>query len=130
MYKYNDGGRSKYFKAKDVGDCVVRAIAIATKLDYKVVYDMCTKMTGITPRNGFPVKDTKTLMKKLGGEWVACMSIGTGCKTHLKTEELPMGNIICRTSGHLVAVIDGIIEDTFDASRNGTRCVYGYWIFK
>jgi hypothetical protein len=25
-------------------------------------------------------------------------------------------------------VIDGVIHDTFDPSRGGTRCVYGYWI--
>jgi hypothetical protein len=24
------------------------------------------------------------------------------------------------------AVIDGIVHDTYDPSRNGTRCVYGY----
>jgi len=26
-----------------------------------------------------------------------------------------------------VAVIDGVINDTYDCSREGTRCVYGYW---
>ena len=36
---YNDGGRSKYFKGEKVGDCVVRAIAVAANLDYKEVYD-------------------------------------------------------------------------------------------
>lgn len=34
-FVYNDGGRSRYFKAKSVGDCVTRAIAIATRTDYK-----------------------------------------------------------------------------------------------
>jgi hypothetical protein len=24
-------------------------------------------------------------------------------------------------------VIDGVIHDTHDCSRNGTRCVYGYY---
>jgi hypothetical protein len=24
-------------------------------------------------------------------------------------------------------VIDGVIHDTHDCSRGGTRCVYGYW---
>ena len=31
-FSYNDGGRSKYFKG-EAGDCVVRAIAIATDSD-------------------------------------------------------------------------------------------------
>jgi hypothetical protein len=28
---------------------------------------------------------------------------------------------------HAVAVIDGVIRDTFDPSRDGSRCVYGYY---
>jgi hypothetical protein len=31
-------------------------------------------------------------------------------------------------SKHYCAVIDGVIHDTSDPSRDGTRCVYGYWI--
>ena len=38
-FQYNDGGRSRYFKAQKVGDCVTRAFAIATGKDYKEVYD-------------------------------------------------------------------------------------------
>ena len=42
-YKYNDGGRSKYFRMrykKDItGDCVIRAISIALDLDYKFVWE-------------------------------------------------------------------------------------------
>ena len=37
-FRFHDGGRSNYFKG-EAGDCVVRAIAIATNTDYKVVYD-------------------------------------------------------------------------------------------
>ena len=36
---YATGGREKYFKKLDVGDCVTRAIAIATGKDYKEIYD-------------------------------------------------------------------------------------------
>ena len=38
------------------------------------------------------------------------------------------GRIIVRLSKHYTCLIDGIIHDTHDPSRNGTRCVYGYWI--
>ncbi len=37
---YSTGGREKYFKANVVGDCVCRAIANATGMDYKQVYDL------------------------------------------------------------------------------------------
>lgn len=55
------------------------------------------------------------------------MGVGTGCKVHLRAAELPKGRLIVRVSRHLVAVLDGMIHDTHDCSRDGTRCVYGYW---
>ena len=82
-----------------------------------------------SPRDGGTSKKTiKVYLKNLGWVWTATMGIGTGCKFHLKENELPKGNIICKLSRHLVAVKDGVINDTFDCSRGGTRCVYGYWI--
>ena len=126
---YNDGGRSKYFKAKGVGDCCIRAGAIASGCDYKEVYDMAREISGKSPRNGMSNKHSRKLMEALGGRWHPTMTIGSGCKVHLKSDELPSGRIVCNCSGHLVAVIDGVINDIFDPSRGGTRCVYGYWVF-
>jgi hypothetical protein len=55
------------------------------------------------------------------------MLIGSGCKVHLRPDELPKDTIIVRLSKHLSTVVNGVIQDTFDPSRNGTRCVYGYF---
>lgn len=55
------------------------------------------------------------------------MGIGTGCTVHLVSQELPGGRLIVSVSKHLTAVIDGVIHDTHNPSRSGTRCVYGYW---
>lgn len=44
-----DGGRSLYFKADRVGDCVTRAVAIATGRDYKEVYNEIARLVGYTP---------------------------------------------------------------------------------
>ena len=55
------------------------------------------------------------------------MLVGQGCKVHLKEDELPKGTIICSVSKHLTCIKDGVLYDTYDCSRNGTRCVYGYW---
>ena len=38
-FQYTDGGRSKYYPEQHVGDCVIRAIAIATERDYKEVVE-------------------------------------------------------------------------------------------
>ena len=66
-------------------------------------------------------------MAGLGFSWTPTMGIGTGCKVHLRDGELPQGRLVVSVSKHYVAVIDGVIFDTHDCSRNGTRCVYGYW---
>jgi hypothetical protein len=55
------------------------------------------------------------------------MKIGSGCNVHLRADELPSGRLVCLVSRHAVAVIDGVIRDTHDATRGGSRCVYGYY---
>lgn len=123
-----DGGRSKYFKATNVGDCAVRAIAIATGKDYKEVYDeLKTLNNGKSCRDGTPKKVDKKYLTQLGWTWHPCMTIGSGCKVHLNENELPKGVLIVSVSKHLTCVKDGVIYDTYDCSRGGTRCVYGYW---
>ena len=134
-FQFNDGGRSKYFKAESVGDCVVRAIAIASEKDYKEVYDELFKRMKSykktkhrSPRNGIKKKVYHDyLTKELGMKWTPTMFIGSGCKVHLGDVGLPKGRIICKVSKHLVALVDGTINDTYDCSRFGSRCVYGYY---
>jgi hypothetical protein len=133
-YVYDDGGRAAAGYEGTAGDCVVRSIAIATGLPYEDVYRRCAAGNAMnggkrSARNGVRTKDKwfKEYMAQLGFEWVATMHIGSGTKIHLTQHELPGGRIICKVSGHYVAVIDGVIHDTYDPSRYGTRAVYGYW---
>jgi hypothetical protein len=125
-FNYNDGGRSKYFKG-DAGDCVTRAIAISTGIDYKEVYDTIKDLLQHTPRNGLTKAETKDIMHHFGFTRYSCMGIGTGCNCHLREEELPSGIVVCQVSHHLTTIIDGVINDTFNPSRGGDRCVYAYW---
>ena len=141
-FKYNDGGRKEAGKKGDTGDCVTRAIAIASGLPYQEVYDVLaegnfnqrkskysekkrsrTASKGITTRR----KWFKDYMASIGFKWTPTMLIGSGCKVHLRSDELPKGEIIARVSKHYTTMIDGVINDTYDPSREGTRCVYGYW---
>ena len=146
----NDGGRAAAGYKGQAGDCVTRAIAIATGKPYQEVYDaLWSGLTdyaathrdrtaerigrggdrrGTTPRNGVSPKVFNTYLRSLGWQWVPTMRIGSGCTVHLSADELPRGQLIVNVSRHTVAIIDGVIHDTHDPSRNGTRCVYGYWI--
>jgi len=148
-FKFNDGGRAAAGYKGFTGDCATRAIAIATNIPYQNVYNALQAMnklyaenhhdrvaksilkggggSGTTPSNGvFKIISCEYLIS-LGWEWVPTMRIGQGCRVHLKSNELPSGRLIVQVSKHLVAVIDGVIHDTHDCSRGGTRCVYGYF---
>jgi hypothetical protein len=137
VFIYNDGGREKAGYQGRTGDCVTRAIAIALELPYEKVYadlhallkaDKKQIESGKTsPRQGVPKQISRKYLAGLGWEFVPTMGIGTGCKVHLKPNELPRGRIIAKVSKHMVAVIDGVIHDTHDCARGGTRCVYGYY---
>lgn len=131
-WTYDDGGRRKYFKAENVSDCACRAIAIATRTDYKVVYDELAKMQKAqgrrrSARNGVTTENIRKYMSDHGWKWVPTMKVGSGCKVHMREDELPSGTVMCRLSGHVATVIDGVLHDTYDCTRGGTRCVYGYW---
>lgn len=148
-YLYNDGGRSKYFKG-NAGDCVVRAIAIATSTDYKIVYDelyqankeylaskktkVAKRMKSATPRNG----NFKTIYKKYliskGWEWVTLKKFGStertklDALTHLKTP------IIVSVNRHLLCMINGTVNDTWDSrysfweETKSVKTAHGYFI--
>jgi len=124
---YDDGGRSQYYAAKDVGDCATRAIANATGCDYQLVYKALSKLAGKPVRNGCPKNADRKLLTMLGWKWTATMTIGSGCKVHLVESELPRGSLVVAVSGHLTCVDNGMLRDTYDCSRGGERCVYGYW---
>jgi hypothetical protein len=140
---YHDGGRAAAGYAGQTGDCVVRAICIATGLPYQDVYSHAAVHNATTRktkrrkhagkqsvRSGVytRTKKFKDYMRSLGFVWTPTMSIGSGCKVHLAASDLPNGKLIASVSKHWCAVIDGVIYDTHDPSRRGTRCVYGYWM--
>lgn len=135
---YKDGGRSNYFKGR-TGDCVCRAICNATGEDYKKIYDLINQIsknekTGkrkkgkSNARTGcYKYTEKEIIENILGWKWHPTMHIGCGCMTHLTKDELPKGTLIVKVSKHLTCVKDGVLYDTYDCSRDGLRCVYGYW---
>lgn len=139
----NDGGRADYGFVGKTGDCAVRAIAIATGRPYSRVYAELSRINATMPRtqarsntvglhsaaHGIYTQSVlfKRYMTDLRFNWVPTMGIGTGCRVRLREDELPKGRLVVRVSKHIAAVIDGVLHDTHNCSRNGTRCVYGYW---
>ena len=151
LWVYDDGGRAEAgFKGK-TGDCVCRAISIATERPYKEIYDMINeyakrerkgkRKNGISSaRTGVYSNTIRKVMNALGWKWIPTMKVGQGCKTHLTESELPKGRLVVSLSRHETAVINGVIHDTYDPNNRGTiidqdgndittdRCVYGYYV--
>ena len=141
----DDGGRAAAGYKGQAGDCVVRSIAIVTGFPYQKVYDdlfkaneefrntsrtklaRSLKQKNDSPRSGTHRVVLKKYLAQLGFQWTPTMFVGQGCKVHLKREELPSGILLVSCSKHITGVKNGILHDTHDCSRNGTRCVYGYW---
>lgn len=134
----DDGGRAAAGYRGTAGDCVVRSIAIATESPYQEIYDIINsiaKKEMITKRrkdrsnarNGVYRSTYSEYLSSIGWKWVPTMSIGSGCKVHLRPDELPSGRLIVSVSKHMTAFVNGVLHDTHDISRQGLRCVYGYW---
>jgi hypothetical protein len=137
-----DGGREAAGYVGRAGDCVCRAIVLATGRPYQEVYERladgnagqrktkrCRKAGRRSARDGIYVgaKWFKAYMQELGFHWVPTMQIGSGCKVHLRDGELPSGRLVVSLSRHYTCVIDGVIHDLYDPQRETGRCVYGYW---
>lgn len=132
-FQHDDGGRSTSgFTGDAPGDCVPRAFAILLGRPYREVYDELAERCAAagkprSARNGVPTKVMRRYAADNGLVWVPTMTIGSGTTVHLRRDELPVFPVIARVSKHVTTVIDGVIRDTYDPSRDGTRAVYGYF---
>jgi hypothetical protein len=135
-FVYSDGGRAAAGYKGRAGDCVVRAIAIATQKPYREVYDAINALVlaegarrgrRSSARSGVGRTTYERYLRELCWEWVPTMQVGSGCRVHLRREELPKGRLVVRLSPHLTAIIDGVIHDIYNPDRRGTGCVNGYF---
>ena len=125
-YNKQDGGRSQYFKGK-TGDCVIRSISIALSQDYMETYN---DLFDLAKSIGYLPNDTKVYKKYLKSKgWVQnkCKYKPNSKRRYtlnewamlssrsMPEERMPLRCLIS-TSGHLTAVVDGILRDSWDCS--------------
>jgi hypothetical protein len=133
-----DGGREAAGYKGRAGDCFCRALAIAAEMSYQEAYELIDgygsrerkskrRRGKSSARTGVYSATARKILADLGWTWTPTMGIGTGCRVHVAADELPPGRLILNLSRHFSTCIDGVIHDTHDPSREGTRCVYGYW---
>ena len=126
----NHGGREKYYPTnlkKDLtGDCVLRAVSIATEIDYLEVRDSLfdiAKELGRMPNSQIVYE---TYLESLG--WVKNKPLrkSNNKKYRLQniTKDMIPSRAIFHTSNHIAAVIDGELHDTWNC---GPWCANSYY---
>ena len=144
-YKYNDGGRAAAGFKGHTGDCVTRAICIATGSSYRETYTDLQiahrqflhtltparrRSHGKTISNaemdqgksrGINMTVYEPVLRKLN--W-ACKYVGRITPTQAVKQ---FGeNLILKTPHHLVAILDGVLLDTWNSSHS--RSVERVWV--
>lgn len=129
LFQLNDGGRSTSKRPKQKRDCVVRTIALASKLPYDLVYEDLAELGGVCGRStlkmvwqdylaeGSPVKSIKISFPPIPGQ--------SRMNLNKFVQEYKTGRFIVQMAGHLTTVIDGMVYDDFKPI--GEKCVYAAW---
>ncbi len=127
-FVWDDGGRSSAGYVGLTGDCVTRAIAIATGTSYRNIYNSLGELSHMTPRNGVATSVSAEFLEALG--W----TYKTTCVWSFSAELLPKGPIIidlvdrrAYRSGHYCCVIDHVIYDTWNPSDDDDLVIRGFW---
>ena len=126
---YDDGGRSKYFDTLDVQDCVTRSIAIATNLNYLDIHHEISKRVSKNKNADMPVsnKIMKSYLLELGYKYIKPIKNGK----LLRLDDLPKNKVLMvKIAKHLTVLNHGSILDTWDCSKDGKACVYGYFKYE
>ncbi len=114
-------------KNKRTGDCVVRAIAVATSQDYtKVMRDLFELGMG----KGFVFNDQRTYeyyLKELG--WIKHNQPRNSNNGWVQLRELdnftPLDDVVLVTTrNHMTVIVDGTVIDTFNPQN---QYVMNYW---
>ena len=127
LFEYHDGGRSKYFRMKykkdQVGDCVIRALAIATKEDYKSVRN---ELWDTSRENGYmpnSKENYEQFLAKRGWKWLKKIK-----GYNLGAYPVPQNiTAIVSLAGHLCCLDQGVVYDLWDCRK---KYPYGIYVHK
>ena len=133
-YQQDDGGRSKSrcrVRAKEINDCVVRSISIATGQKYQKTFEDLMK-TGLN-MGAFPNLRQVYSRYLKSIDWVECRCPRNEAGRLVKLQDwddanrtwkAPPARAVVLNSGHLTAVVDNTVHDTWDCRY---RPVNTFW---
>ena len=131
-YRFDDGGRAAAGYRGKTGDCVVRAIAICAREDYRAVYATMAehmKLNGYAASgNAYATRERNRKAPRRRGQLSArrvqdrVLKAYGFRKVRLPAGERPTyteahhryGDCIAGTTKHVAAIVGGALRDTFD----------------
>lgn len=117
MYKYYNA--NPY--GNNISDCVVRCLSVLTNRNWEYVYDELSDLAGdvgLLFSNVDFVEDY--LDDRYPRECHYAKTVGEFAK------ENPYGKYAVTMNGHITAIIDGVIIDTFNPSNRIMRCAWKF----
>lgn len=110
-----------------VGDCVVRAISIATGITWVETYD---ELCAIGRKHCTMPNSKKTYEEFLEycgfkKHKMPKRADGKRYKVRELADEIPSGILLVTIAKHMTVIVDGVLKDTYDCGRSA---VCNYWI--
>ena len=124
---WNDGGRAACGFVGLAGDCVTRAISIATGVVYRDVYEQLGVLCEKSPRSGVRIDVANKYLTERNWQRQSVFDQA------FDLQVLPMGKVIVHLSKwndrspHFCTVIDRVVHDTWDASEDGDYFIHAFW---
>ena len=118
IYRYHNANPHK----RRIDDCVLRAMSILTNKSWNEVYN---ELSNLASYDGLMIDSVEFVEKYLDSKYLRSCHDSKTVEEFAK--EFPKGKYAITMNGHITALIDGIIYDTFDPSKRIMRCA---WIIK
>ena len=114
FYEYN----ANPYK-NDIEDCVIRALSVLTNRDWEEVYD---ELSDLARDNGLLFSNVRFVENYLDNRYKRechySKTVGEFAK------EFPYGKYAITMNGHITALVDGVIIDSFDPRNRVMRCAW------
>ncbi len=124
---WNDGGRAASGFVGLTGDCVTRAIAIASGTSYRDVYSQLGKACQKSPRKGIAVVFAAEYLSEREWKRTSCFEVP------FTIDNLPPGVVIVHVSTeegnchHFTTVIDHVVHDTWNPADEDDYVILNIW---
>lgn len=113
MYQYYNANP----KQRHTDDCVVRSLSLLTNKSWSEIYD---ELSDLANEDAYMIDSVAFVEDYLDDRYKRTCHYSKTLAEFVN--EFPFGKYAVTMNGHITAVIDGVIFDTFDPSKRIIRC--------